>query len=299
MSGRTQDLLLTHLRSSPLRDDALLLEALRLRGFLAHRAEGSVWLGPGSHRADLRVLRLIPMLEVVPTERADLGAAALRLAATARPPEVAEAILALPEHHMGQRLGKFTTTGPSRYLKRTWLEYRTMRWGAKLPVCTAAALDQDVASGSLDVGVARLVKTLPLARVATACCCDGHGRGDAWVSLHFDWDVPWLRAVLKALDVDCVASIWSWDERTLRIAPRAPLADDDALLCMLLDIQAVARAIHDRDLARHLGEARAAVLDGFGAREPSVEAFEAAATEALRAHVSATRDGFRPGRPAR
>lgn len=272
--NRTQRLTAGWLAASGLEADALLREALWRRGFLALADAEGTFLAPGSHPDDARALADLDGLTVVtsawPGER---GAARVRYTTPAPTRAeavwIATAVLALPEHQVEPRLGGFTQVGPGPYLRPGWDQYRAMRWGAKLAV-----------SPDLDLGVALLVKALPLARAATALSCDGHGERAATIELFSPWDVEWCKAVFDAVPVPTPASRWRWRERTLSIAPTGGF-DDAGVLALLDDIQARARSFLDAAVVDRLGAARARVLARFGADAPTAVSFAAAAAHAL------------------
>ena len=74
-----QDLIYDHfLNMTPLDEGGCLLDALLWRGFLAFRDERGIWLGKGSHAADIEVLQLIKSLEVNVIDEDSTRAAAVR-----------------------------------------------------------------------------------------------------------------------------------------------------------------------------------------------------------------------------
>ena len=89
----------------------------------------------------------------------------------------------------------FTAVGIGGWIPNGWEQYCAMVWGAKLAVCPLAGGGH----GALDTGVALLVKTLPLARVATASSCDGHALGPAVIDFFYPWDAQWCRAIFETM----------------------------------------------------------------------------------------------------
>jgi hypothetical protein len=129
-----------------------------------------------------------------------------------------------------------------------------------------------IPSGALDLGVALLVKTLPLARIATSYSCDGHGEREAFVWLAFDWDDLWGEAVFKAIVGDTPNSIWVWSDRKLSIAPRGGYGDTE-LFGMLSDIQRFARSLLHQPTIDKIGRARTRTLGEFGKSPPDMKRF--------------------------
>lgn len=244
--------------------DALLLEALLRRGFLAYSDADGVWLGTGSHMADIAVLQLVGGLFVEPVQghpdRACLVALAPGKPEVQR--KVAWQIVGLPEHHVGDDLGNWTTFGPARYLPSSWARYCAMRWGAKLPVCPADSLRHKKIDTALDTGIALLVKVLPLAHVATSLSCDGHGTRGAHVSFHFPWDAAWFGAVFDWLPFKPGNSCWSIRDEALMISTKDHY-DDESVAGMLNDIQTWSRQLLDREVIQFVGTARENVIQCF------------------------------------
>lgn len=244
--------------------DALLLEALLRRGFLAYYDTDGVWLGTGSHVADIAVLQLIGGLIVEPVQghpdRACLVAFAPVEESAQR--NVALRIVGLPEHHVGDDIGSFTSTGPAPFLPRSWTRYCDMLWGAKLPVCPACSLLEPKVDTALDTGVALLVKALPLARIATSLSCDGHGTRGAHVSFHFPWDAAWFGAVFDWLPFKPGNSCWCIRDEALMISTKGRY-DDESVAGMLNDIQTWSRQLLDREVIQFVGTARENVIQRF------------------------------------
>ncbi len=260
---------------SGLDGDELLLESLLRRGFLAYRDGEGVWLGTGSHQADIDVLRLIEGLEIKEVSGHTDRMAAIRLRPFATDSIVSSTIMCLPEHDRG-----FTEYGPggwTHYSDQSWERYRHMVWGAKRPVCPASILDGNPVYDALDTGVALLVRTLPLARVATALSCDGHGNGPAYVEFFYPWDRPWGEAVFHTLELATPHSQWRWigrsdEEGKLVILPKDGYGDE-ALLGMLDDIQRFSRKLLDQRVIDRIGRARSRMLARFEGQSPAIDCF--------------------------
>lgn len=259
--NNNQTLVHEWLLHSALKGDELLLEALLRRGFLAYLDDDGVWLGTGSHPADVDVLRLIEELEIEEVSEHPDRMAAIRLRHAAADKNAASVIVRLPEHGRG-----FSSYGPGCCSDKTWEQYRQMVWGAKCPTCPAEVLDGNPVSEALDTGVALLVKTLPLARVATALSCDGHGYRPAYVEFFYPWDLPWCEAVFDLLGLATPCSRWSWIEsRDVRSGGKLEILPingygDDELLGMLNDIQRFARCLLDQRTIDRIGRARKKTL---------------------------------------
>ena len=268
-----QDLIYDHfLNTTPLDEGGCLLDALLWRGFLAFRDEHGIWLGKGSHVADIKVLRLIESLEVNVIDEDSTRAAAVRCLGSNQF-DVAKQIIFLPQH---QGSSGFGLGGCNQ--KSGWVQYRSMRWGAKKAVCPAVKLDSDYVYDALDIGVALLVKALPLIRVATALCCDGHMARSAHVSLYYPWDTIWAEMVLNAIGTQTPNSDWNWNASdnsySLTISPR----HKGAWLETYIDIQNVARQLLNQHLIDVIGQARERILNTFVGRETvSLSEFRAAA----------------------
>lgn len=293
--NRTQTLTAQWLRSLDA-DETLLLEALLRRGFLALRDGADVFLGSGSHENDLRALRLVEGISVDSTGLASGRVARVRFASM-RPAariEAALRIVRLAEHHVGGS-GGFTGVGVGGCVTSSWTTYCRMRWGAKLPVCPADHSDQNPVENALDLGIALLVKSLPLARVATSASCDGHGVRPARISFHFPWDVPWACAVFDVLDEPHPGSRWLWSPHdgtsssdALVICPTGGY-DDSGVLRMLHDIQAATRRLLDAGVIDAIGKARAATLASFSKGVPTLTEFAIVAGKQLATHTAAAR----------
>ena len=269
MSGRPQDLITDQTLTTFDGDPRLLREALLRRGLLVRGNR----LAEGTRPEERRALETIPGLVVRPDGEVELAPGAdVR--------GVARAILMLAEHHDGESMGAFTGVGPAPRVGRTWASYRRTVWGAKLPVTRARRSGQRVAEGSLDIGVALLVRTAALARATTSSSCDGHGVRPAFVSFHYPWDVVWHELVVRGLGVPTPRSRWTWTETEVRIEPVDGWGDQ-SLLGMLLDIHEVARAFLDESVVAWTGAARARLLAHFGAAEPTMEEFATIAAEVL------------------
>ncbi len=305
--NRTQALTLRWLHQSGLEGDDLLMEALYRRGFLAYRDDQGVWLGTGSHEADLEVLRLIDGIAVEPVSSDKRRMARVHLVAGETDPmAVAEAIVSLPENK-----GRMTSAGIAPdfhgHFYATWHSYRDMLWGAKRPTCPMTEKDRGATRiyNTLDLGIALFVKALPLARVGTSSSCDGHGKQPASVMFAFEWDAAWSNAVFDALRVASPNTVWFVKERDLHIVPscaagafakRFTLEETDftdaQVLGMLDDIQHVSRRLLDQDTIDRIGRARARTLAAFPMSPPDVYRFAAEARRQLEVEF-----GFAPSGP--
>ena len=283
--NRTQEMIWRALHNSSLEDEELVLEALLRRGFLAYRDGDGLWLGTGSHRADLLVLALVPGIatEQVAMHRDRFCKISLQQKDPHTASEVARAIVALPEHHIGKEKGGFSGFGlKSRALDfNDWETYRWMIWGAQLPVCPATSLEQARVYEGLDIGIALLVKSLPLANVVTCLSCDGHGIEPASVSFCFKWDSCWGQAVFASLPIQPMHSAWEWGP-DLKIRPRNEY-DDESVTLMLEDIQKCARQLLDIEVINKVAHARHRTLGVFSNRGagPSIEEFKMEAARQL------------------
>jgi hypothetical protein len=273
--NRTQRITSDWLLQSGLVGDELLLEALLRRGFLAYRDDQGVWLGTGSHPADLDVLRLIAGLEVESISgHTDRMARVKWEVRGVLAMAVAVAIVALPENHFGGH-SRWTRCGVADFVNGTWGHYRKMEWGAKLPTCPMQKRGCSVVSNALDLGVALLVKTFPLARVATAASCDGHGERPALISFHFDWDSYWGKAVFDVLEYATPNSTWIWGTEGgsgLHVSPHIGFGDAE-MVGMLNDIQHFARQLLNQCTIDKIGRARVKTLEAFGNSPPSAGHF--------------------------
>ncbi len=143
-----------------------------------------------------------------------------------------------------------------------------MAWGAKLPVISQSG------SGSLDIGIALLVKALPLARLAKSFSCDGHGSRSAKIWFHFPWDAAWGTAVFRQLGFSPQISHWQWcridDADVLEIEPLQGSYDEIKLMGMLNDIQLIARRLLDKNVIMKIWDARNITILRFGSSAPTV-----------------------------
>lgn len=296
--NRTQVLTLRWLHRSGLAGDDLLMEALYRRGFLAYRDAQGVWLGTGSHEADLEALRLIDGIAVEPVSGDKQRMASIRLIGGATEPmAIAEAIVSLPENK-----GRMTSAGiaPDFHgrFDATWNSYRNMVWGAKRPTCLMTEKDRGATRiyNALDLGIALFVKALPLARVGTSLSCDGHGKRPAYIMFEFEWDAAWSNAVFDTLRVAHPNTAWFVKDRDLYIVPscaadefakdfRLEEADftDAQVLGMLDDIQRISRRLLDPDTIDRIGHARARTLATFGTSPPDAYRFAAETRRQLEA----------------
>ncbi len=278
--NRTQQITCDWLNQSGLIGDALLLEALLRRGFLAYSDNQGVWLGTGSHPEDIAVLRLLDGLAVEPLSGHSDRMARLSL----KSPDVsvmrlANAIVALLENHDGNH-SLWTGWGIPNYRGTGgWNSCRKMTWGAKLAVCPTRDMRKSEAQNALDLGVGLLIKAFPLARVATRASCDGHGGKPAWISLSTVWDLLWAKAVFDALGTDTPNSAWDWT-RDLHIQPLGGWGDAE-VLGMLNDIQHVARRLLHQRTIDTIGHARQRTMTEFGNLPPDSKRFSEVAMHQL------------------
>ena len=270
--NRTRRIISEWMLQSGLVGDELLLEALLRRGFLAYRDDQGVWLATGSHAEDLDVLRLVAGLKVEPISGHKDRMALVRLKSNRiRAMNVAVRIVAIPENR------SFNTTDdipPHNGYSwgSTWLAYRNMVWGNKVATCPMRKIrSEPLGYATLDLGVALLVKALPLARVATdSYSCDGHGDGPATIGFHFEWDWPWAEAVFDVLGDATPNSKWCGGGAS--IAPLRGFGDTE-VLSMLNDIQHFARRLLNQDTIDKIGRARARTLEAFGESPPNTGRF--------------------------
>lgn len=274
--NRTQRITSDWLQQSGLVGDELLLEGLLRRGFLAYRDDHGVWLGTGSHPADLDVLQLVDGLEVKPLSDHKDRMARVKLRSTGvLAMGVAVATVSLPENHFGGH-SLWTGCGIPGFLGgEGWDSFRKMAWGAKLPTCPMQERSCSKVNNALDLGVALLVKAFPLARVATRICCDGHGDRPAWISFHSDWNALWSKAVFDVLGDATPNSTWIWGTEVgsnLHVAPHGGFGDAE-MLGMLNDIQHFARRLLNQNTIDKIGRARVRTLEAFGNYPPIAERF--------------------------
>lgn len=261
--NRTQQLTCDWLQYSGLTGDALLLEALLRRGFLAYRDDHGVWLGTGSHPEDIAALRLIDGLAIEPLtgHKERLARFKLRQSDVPAMGVATEVVAILENHHGGHSL--WTGYGLPDYLGKTgWDSYRKMTWGTKLAICPTGEMRESQARNALDLGVGLLVKAFPLARVATRACCDGHGKRPVWIAFITDWDSRWGKAVFDGLKADTPNSTWDWNQ-DLHIAPMGGYGDAE-VLGMLSDIQVFSRLLLHQPTVDKIGRARARALIALG-----------------------------------
>ena len=269
--NRTQRITANWLLNSTLNGESLLFEALLRRGFLVFRDNQGIWLGYGSHPADISALRLIDGLEVQMVSGQADRLAGIRL----NPNSEIEAIdVAVAIVGLGENQQLWTTVGAGPWVSGTWAGYCRMTWGAKLPVCPATTKNQFKVNNALDTGIALFVKVLPLARVATALSCDGHGIEPASVALHYPWDAPWGEAVFSVLGEATPNSEWLWHDCHVQIAPLHGFSDAE-VSGMLNDIQLRARSLLNQEIIARLGKARRRTVEMFGGVAPSIESFAA------------------------
>lgn len=282
--NKTRRITTDWLEKSDLVGNALLLEALLRRGFLAYGDDRKVWIGTGSHLMDLNVLSLVKGLKVEP-----INGHIDRMALVAIPSsrvsaiDVAVRIVSIPENHFD---GHNLWTGgaiPGYLGAYDWNCYRNMAWGAKLPTCPAFDINLAKVSEALDIGVALLVKVLPLARVSTGFSCDGHGENPAVISFCYDWDSPWAAAVFDVLADTKLCSKWRWEGGSVAIEPQGEYCDAE-ILKMLDDIQHFSRLLLNQIVIDKIGRSRTRTLEVFGSSEPTPDSF---AKEARRQLVEA------------
>jgi len=240
------------------------------RGFLAYCDDQGVCLGTGSHAEDLDVLRLIDGLSIEPVTRHEEQMARIKMQQSGVVVmDVAIRIVGLPENR------GFIGTADMPYSRRgnTWGTYRNTAWGNKVAVCPTGLINERALGYlALDLGVALLVKTLPLARVSTnAYSCDGHGRSRAKIQFGFPWDAIWGKAVSDALGIDMPNSTWDWNS-ALHIASLGSYGDAE-VLGMLNDIQVFSRRLLQTMNIDRIGKARTKTLAILGATPPTAHQF--------------------------
>jgi hypothetical protein len=155
----------------------------------------------------------------------------------------------------------------------SWTQFRTRgRWRPS-PVVAEG--------GSLDLGVALLVRALCLLDCKVVQSCDGHQPGpehgagaEARIELASPWDAI-LAATLVNVGAGGTPAEWQWVYRTLHV-PYAAGLDADGLARTLGDLQRVARTLLEHPRLGMLRRARVRVLAEYGTREPNHEAFRAA-----------------------
>lgn len=156
-------------------------------------------------------------------------------------------------------------------LEDSWSQFRSRgRW--RPPPVVAE-------SGSLDLGVALLVRALCLLDCKVIQSCDGHepGPGDE-SGARLEFASPW-DAILAAMLVNIGAGGsplgWQWAYRTLRV-PRAAGQDGSSLARTLGELQRVARVLVEHPRWGMLRRARVRAVGEYGAGDPNPEAFRAA-----------------------
>jgi hypothetical protein len=246
----------------------LVKEALLTRGFLTTLDQRGLMLAEGSHVQDGRMLERIPDLFIRPGRWSSCSISV----GSAHARAIARRIIDIPD-------GKgFTSTGVGPFISASWRAYRKMRYGALLAIA-------DQYSGSLDLGVALLVKALPLARVGTHMSCDGHGLKPARIWFWTRWDAFWFEAILGRFPPGPGAR-WSitfggWPHGALSIEPDGDIANNQALAAMLGSIRSFARGLLDTERAQFFGNRRQGVMDMFGEREPDDEEWRQACVGAM------------------
>ena len=266
------------LLESGLAGNDLLLEALLRRGFLTYSDNEGVWLGTGSHFEDIYALQCIDGLKVdVVTGHCERLARIQYDVSNLQLTAIIKSIIAIPEHR-----GMSGLHGMGRHRSSSWDRYKAMNWGAKKSICRIQG-DQGLAEEGLDLGVALLVKALPLARVATNYCCDGHGEKEAYILFNFPWDVSWGERVFLVLNVGLPNSCWKWGDERLTINPCSGFGDTSVKL-MLDDIQKFSRHLMNEEIISKIGRARTRTLEQFsqyGRWGPRMVDFELAARQQL------------------
>ena len=249
-------------------------EALLWRGFLIKMYEKKLALARGSHELDIRALEQIEGLTVIRVADSHDVLATLQTE-QGKVASVLIQILDLPSSQGGTGVGVADGFFPTH-----WRAYRRMKWGAKLPVTTEFHLKPTAKyafnapsspSRGLDIGIALLIKVMPLICVATSSSCDGHGIAPAYVSFHYPWDWIWGQAVFDTLGVPIKASYWNWGAvirvanyqslQFLEIWP-AQLHDKRAYLDMCRDIQSFSRTLLDDRLIETIRLAREMTIKG-------------------------------------
>lgn len=280
-TSRLQEITVEQIASMELDDDALILEALLRRGFLALRDSRGVWLAKGSHKSDLKALS--DVLDVQESHD-ELYCAKLNIRASHDVREIAKAIVLIPEHHRGM-----TNIGPAPFITCSWKYYRKSKYGAKLAVSPSPS-----GYNALDTGIALLVKTLPLVGVVTSDSCDGHGGSPAYISLWTIWDDVWFSTLMQRAQPNCMP-LWHLvpsDHAGVRggriiIQPNQTNTGNQCysqscLVKTLDDIQCFARRLMDGKLSSHIIELRQDALKRVGECEPDLQTWEAACEESLR-----------------
>ena len=263
-----------YLEGLGLQDHDLIEEAALFRGFLVlpkSGRRGIICLAKGSHPKDIEALNLCGLVLQSTNRWSTL------LSWRNKPNELARRIIYLGEHR------GMSTVGPSQWKRTvTWGDYGKMVWGAKLPV--TGNLDLGVArhykdpcrlkhiDDALDLGVSLLVKTLPLIRVCTRMCCDGHGTTPFRVYFQYEWDHAWFTCVyqkLLAMRVfSPIGSSWNVSEDCLSIEPSSKSFSAESWLRVFLEIQEFSRLLMSQPLINAVGKARQCTLQDFGSYRP-------------------------------
>lgn len=269
-----QGIALNYLESLCLQDRELIEQAALFRGFLVLPKSGSrgiICLAKGSHPKDIEALNFCG-LDIQSTNRWNT-----LISWRNKPNELARRIIYLGEHR------GMSTVGPSRWKRTiTWGDYCKMVWGAKLPV--TGDLDLCVArhyknpcrlrhiDNALDLGVSLLVKTLPLIRVCTRMCCDGHGTNPFKIYFQYEWDHVWFACVYQRLLAMQVftprRSSWNVSEDCLSIEPSSKSFNEESWLQVFLEIQEFSRLLMSQTLINAVGKARQRTLQHFGSHQP-------------------------------
>lgn len=281
-----QGVVVKYLMTQGLSEQHLVAEALLLRGFPAWADDQCAWLAEGMHTSDIFVISALG------AKVDDNAEGALAITTPADPEAFARSVIYLGEHR------GMSGVGPSEHKRiSTWADYRAMKWGAKIPVSPQPSLKAarenkwSRSENALDIGVALLVKILPLLRVATSQCCDGHGERPVTVAFHYRWDILWLEAVLKTLREHSLFSTahseWKIDD-ALTITPVDGYLNEETWLALYLDIQTFSRRCMDRSLIDSVGAARDAVMEHLSpSQEPTESDFLISAEAKLHEHLDA------------
>lgn len=251
-----------------------LVAALRMRGFLAIQDPHapSAALLSVSHVSDLGVLRRCSSITPLQSPRAwGWRIQGERLSTWLFPSTL-------------DRPKGLTSVGFSAYVGSGWKSYQRMHHGARTAIAP------------LDIGVALLVRALPLIGIGTVWSCDGHARAPARVELATRWDAIWLQLALDDIWDRCFSTFGGpacrWNVDTLRAELTIRPMETGGGARLLHDILAVAETIMVPEVHSSLRRARAAALDCFkSGTAPSPSAWRESLVAALnvrRAEVGAT-----------
>jgi hypothetical protein len=263
-----QSLTLAILRQRELTGLERVREALLRRGFLVRAQVDSIELARGSHPGDIAALQ-----KWFRCERLADGGVGLHPRAEHDERALAREIVLIPEHRHGEMA---FPVAPD------WRHYQAMIWGARVSVGPWQRPRAKFPHNGLDIGVAALVKALPLARVTSVCSCDGHGRRPARIDLWSGWDAAWFEAVHEFVGGGSGAVHWSSRRRQIVITPVTGIHDRAGQRELLEDVFAFAQRLRDPALVEFLGRTRDQVCARFDERGPSPKEFGEAAREQLR-----------------